>query len=169
MDDVARFWSKVDKRGPDECWPWLGGHNGGGYAIFHLNRIGRPASRFMLRVVGRPVPPGVVTMHSCDNPGCVNPAHLRGAPQRDNILDMHEKGRAPVYVRTPEVRAKQSESIRAALADGRHTVHQRSKTHCPSGHPYDEANTYLTRSGGRKCRTCNRERVARYAAARRGL
>jgi len=28
------------------------------------------------------------------------------------------------------------------------------KTHCPKGHPYDEANTYINKSGGRECREC---------------
>ena len=36
----------------------------------------------------------------------------------------------------------------------------RDKTHCPQGHPYDEANTYLYR-GNRKCRTCVRARGPR--------
>jgi hypothetical protein len=34
----------------------------------------------------------------------------------------------------------------------------RAKTHCPQGHPYDEANTQMTRAGGRRCRTCSRNR-----------
>ena len=32
------------------------------------------------------------------------------------------------------------------------------KTHCPAGHAYDEANTYVTRHGHRLCRACHRER-----------
>lgn len=35
---------------------------------------------------------------------------------------------------------------------------QRAKTHCPQGHPYDEANTRIARDGHRVCRTCHRER-----------
>lgn len=33
------------------------------------------------------------------------------------------------------------------------------KTHCPKGHPYDEANTYVTKQGHRLCRACHRERA----------
>lgn len=33
------------------------------------------------------------------------------------------------------------------------------KTHCPHGHAYDEANTYLAPSGDRRCRACHRDRV----------
>jgi hypothetical protein len=41
----------------------------------------------------------------------------------------------------------------------RHGAHpQARKTHCPQGHPYDETNTYLIRTGGRACRTCTKQR-----------
>jgi hypothetical protein len=38
--------------------------------------------------------------------------------------------------------------------------HNSEKTHCPRGHLYDEANTYVTKAGVRHCRTCHREREA---------
>lgn len=37
---------------------------------------------------------GKSILHSCDNPRCIQPAHLSLGTQRDNILDMHSKGRA---------------------------------------------------------------------------
>lgn len=45
------------------------------------------------------------------------------------------------------------------VAHGTHP--QAGKTHCPQGHAYDEANTYFTPAGSRRCRTCNRDRAAR--------
>lgn len=41
------------------------------------------------------------------------------------------------------------------------TVYDAQKTHCPQGHPYNEANTYrLPSTGHRSCRVCHREREA---------
>ena len=44
-----------------------------------------------------------------------------------------------------------------------------SKTHCPQGHPYDEANTYVNPAGGRRCRTCLGESVRRYRMRKGGV
>jgi hypothetical protein len=44
---------------------------------------------------------------------------------------------------------------------------QRQRTHCPKGHPYDEANTYVNRQGNRECRACHRERHRRRQRERR--
>ena len=45
---------------------------------------------------------------------------------------------------------------------------QRSKTHCPKGHPYDEENTRVAADGSRSCRTCNRESQRAYRATPEG-
>ena len=50
------------------------------------------------------------------------------------------------------------------LANGQR---QRSKTHCPNGHAYDEANTYFTKEGWRNCRKCKCDRqMVRYNRGR---
>jgi hypothetical protein len=36
-----------------------------------------------------------------------------------------------------------------------------NKTHCPKGHPFNEANTAITRDGARRCRQCDAERGRR--------
>lgn len=52
-------------------------------------------------------------------------------------------------------------------ANRRESIHPESlKTHCPQGHPYDEANTYVTKKGWRHCRTCTSNNQKRRRAAR---
>jgi hypothetical protein len=82
---------------PDECWEWTGGRAGKGYGQFYDDdhkAVG--AHRFAWSLSnGRPVPPGVHVMHSCDNPPCVNPAHLSIGTCADNLRDCAAKGRNP--------------------------------------------------------------------------
>jgi hypothetical protein len=43
--------------------------------------------------------------------------------------------------------------------------HQREKTHCKQGHPFDDENTHRRANGHRECRVCMRDRSRRYRAA----
>ena len=77
-----------------------------------------------------PVPEGMELDHLCRTPLCVNPAHLEAVSHRENVL----RGTSP-----------------AALAAKRDA--------CVHGHAFTEANTFTTRNGERKCRTCRRIRM----------
>ena len=82
-----RFWQKVDKKGPDECWPWTAAVRNPkeGYGAFWLDGRHQPANRVALLFSGVDVPKGMVACHRCDNPGCCNPAHLfPGTPKANN-------------------------------------------------------------------------------------
>jgi len=99
-----RLWRQIEKRGPDECWPWLSGVGGHGYGIIGLG--GRKAGKDMAhRVVWQlfngPIPKigsgyhGGVIRHICNNRLCCNPAHLKLGTQKQNVSDMWKSGPHP--------------------------------------------------------------------------
>jgi hypothetical protein len=93
--DEQRFWSKVDKTG--DCWIWTAGKNQDGYGLFCTGpRSGmqhHPAHRYAWELTHGEITDGQWVLHRCDNPPCVNPAHLFLGNARDNVDDMHAKQR----------------------------------------------------------------------------
>lgn len=95
-DLIDRFWAKVDRGEPGECWEWSGYCNdeAGGHGAFRVSRAKVDKShRFSWELHNGPIPVGMCVLHRCDNPPCVNPHHLFLGTQRDNIADMVAKGR----------------------------------------------------------------------------
>lgn len=136
---IDRFWSKVDRFG--DCWLWTGGKNSQGYGSVYLPmpnhgpRRVMQAHRVSFLIAHGPFDIRLMVCHACDNPSCVNPAHLFLGDARDNAMDMSRKGRA----------------------------RGQERTHCPQGHEYTPENTYLYAKPGlrRYCRACARDRSAR--------
>ncbi len=109
---LARFWAKVRKA--DGCWPWLGARNGQNYGVFHLNGRAIGAHRFAYMALVAPIPDGMFICHHCDNPSCVNPAHLFVGSNKANMVDCAQKGRVPQASVTPD----EVVVIRAEVASG---------------------------------------------------
>jgi hypothetical protein len=129
---VERFWAKVERRGPDECWPWLGGKARRGYGMIRADGRQRPASRVAWSIAhNAPFPPDKFACHTCDNPSCVNPTHIWPGTPGDNMRDMVAKGRSP----------------------------DQRKPHCAQGHAFTPENTYVSKRGRRQCRECTCARV----------
>lgn len=111
-----RFWEKVDRRGQDECWPWLGGRGPAGHGWFSVKSVDILAHRWLWRHLHGPIPEGLVVRHSCDNPPCCNPAHLLIGTQLDNITDRETRGRTAKG--SSHYRAKLTESDVREIREG---------------------------------------------------
>jgi hypothetical protein len=97
MTASERFWQKVNRRGPNDCWEWTGATSGG-YGSFLLEGKTRKAHRISWELANGPIPEGdgahgTCVCHSCDNPPCVNPAHLWLGSNTENVADRDHKGR----------------------------------------------------------------------------
>ena len=121
IDDItpsveARFWGYVDKRGPDDCWEWRAYRSKRGYGFLGLTTINgkavSKATHISLLIDGRERPSAAYSaLHSCDNPPCCNPAHLRWGTQTENVLEAASRGRMRCVRGTENHKTKLTEDI----------------------------------------------------------
>lgn len=132
-----RWWARVIRAGGDECWEWDGAHDSDGYAQIGVNGRALGAHVVGYQVNVGPVPEGMELDHfACDNRSCVNFTHVRPDTHANNVMREGSKNVGAINAR---------------------------KTQCPKGHEYTPENTYIVPStGGRACRTCQREYNARW-------
>jgi len=87
-----RFWQYTARQGLNDCWPWIGMRCKGYGKIKHRGKL-VTASRASWTLHHGQIPDGLWVLHHCDNPECVNPAHLFLGTALDNSRDCREKGR----------------------------------------------------------------------------
>lgn len=116
-DANAIFWSKVDKSGgAAACWLRDGAVTRNGYGKFSRTT----AHRFAWQSANGAIPKGLNICHTCDNPPCVNPAHLWLGTTAQNVADKIAKGRQlrGESITTAKLCAAQVTNIRERLAHG---------------------------------------------------
>jgi hypothetical protein len=117
-----------------DCWEWTRWNTSKGYGKIGLDGKIYRVHRLALQVVNGPILDGLVVDHLCRNPRCFNPKHLEAVTQKVNA----RRGNAGLV--------------------------QKSRTHCPKGHEYNEQNTRYNydRRGWilRDCRVCDRMQKA---------
>lgn len=134
-----RFWARVERRGPEECWPWLSTRTSNGYGSCRPlsgEDTKTTAHRVAYELTRGPIPEGMELDHLCRNRACVNPAHMEPVSHQQNC----KRG---VWARP-------------------------RKTHCVNGHELsgDNIKWYLSRGKywSRGCKACDRERARKAAA-----
>jgi hypothetical protein len=91
-----RLWAQCQPAG--ECWVWTGHRSPKGYGVFGIRQRKFFAQRIAYQVstLTPAIPGHLRVLHHCDNPPCINPMHLFLGTPKDNMDDMHRKGRHPV-------------------------------------------------------------------------
>lgn len=144
----VRLWSQMEAKA-NGCREWTGHARPAGYGRIWFNGKETSTHRVAWELANGPIPTGLHVLHHCDNPPCgeTEPSeaypegHLFLGTVGDNNADMTAKGRG-------------------------HNQNE-TKTCCPQGHFYSEANTYVNPRGSRECRICKRTRAIRYNAKKR--
>lgn len=135
MSAITRFNNYHTVEPNTGCWLWTMCVDKDGYGIFQeKTRTTVKAHRFSWKVHRGDVAKGTFICHKCDTPSCVNPEHLFLGTALENNRDCAVKKR----------------------------THNQKKTHCPNGHRYDSANTYIYASGYRDCRECGKKQAKSY-------
>ena len=113
LEIIERFWSRVDRGEPEECWLWKNEYrNKARYGYFHFNSRSMLAHRFAWMIANQQdIPHELCVCHTCDVGWCCNPSHLFLATQVENMKDKARKGRAPKGDRNGRSKIKEEDAL----------------------------------------------------------
>jgi hypothetical protein len=120
------------------CIEWIRRKDRYGYGLIELEGKTRLAHRVSYEIAKGDISEGMQLDHLCRKRACINPEHLEPVTNKENAL----RGTAPAIL-----------------------LHHSGK--CAAGHEISGANLYVSPSGRRHCRACNRAAVARYNRRKR--
>lgn len=109
----------------ETCWLWQAAKSSAGYGLMWWEGKLEYVHRVAYTQFIGFIEKGLDIDHLCRIPACVNPDHLEAVTHQENI----KRGNAGMW--------------------------GKSKTHCPSGHPYQGSNLVIDNKGGRRCRSCH--------------
>jgi len=118
-----------------DCFEYTGARGADGYGRASLNNKLQYVHRLAYVDAFGEIPQGLHVLHKCDNPPCINPAHLFLGTNKDNIVDRMQKGRRGGPVK---------------------------KTVCKNGHPLSGDNLGRVKTGRTYCRECHRISFKKY-------
>lgn len=141
-----RFWAKVRRGGPDECWLWLAHRDTKGYGKFGItDAISKKAHRYAYELLVEPIPDGLTLDHLCRNRGCVNPTHLEPVTPIENIR-----------------RGESAQRNKTHCPQGHEYTPENTRFYVHSVRP-----SKIKGGIGRQCRICHKEHVRRSASKRK--
>lgn len=140
----ARFWRHVEVA--EGCWRWTG-HSGDPRGYGRIGAGGKNgghilAHRLSYQIHKGPIPDGMVVMHECDNPSCVNPAHLKAGTASENIRDSFAKGRK---VCVPPLHRGEKQHLAKLDASKVRIIRASTKTHAELAREFGVSDTSIAR------------------------
>lgn len=108
---IAHFWERVDKSG--DCWLWTGTMFKSGYGLISINDKSTYTHRLAYTISTGNDPGKYLILHSCDNPPCCNPAHLRKGTHAENMADMVSGHRGAKHIdSSPKLTQELADNLR---------------------------------------------------------
>lgn len=131
----VRLWRRVDKNGPmlphmdSVCWVWTGHVIADGYGHIKRGKTMVLTHRLSWELTFGEIKDGLLVLHKCDNPACVNPSHLFLGTDADNARDRDSKGRLGNRTGTANGNAKINEQIVVSIRSSSESTKQLAKTY----------------------------------------